>query len=76
VETRAKVAGGFISAAENHPGGLGGLLWTMKNNGLGDHVNNWTTGQTTQVNLARWSRASVVALLTRSRSTLESLLRL
>jgi uncharacterized protein YidB (DUF937 family) len=45
----AKVAGGFITAAENHPGGLGGLLETMKNNGLADHVNNWTSGQTTQV---------------------------
>ena len=43
-EDQSKVAGGFIQTAENHPGGLGGLLDTLRQNGMGEHINQWTQG--------------------------------
>jgi uncharacterized protein YidB (DUF937 family) len=41
----AKVAGGFVEALSTHPGGITGLLESLKANGLADHVNSWVQGQ-------------------------------
>jgi uncharacterized protein YidB (DUF937 family) len=41
----AKVAGSFIEALSTHPGGITGLLESLKANGLQDHVNAWAQGQ-------------------------------
>jgi len=41
----AKVAGSFIEALSTHPGGITGLLESLKANGLADHVNAWANGQ-------------------------------
>ena len=41
----AKIAGGFIQALTQHPGGIQGLLDSFKNNGMEQHVQNWGTGQ-------------------------------
>ncbi|QHN05140.1 DUF937 domain-containing protein [Granulicella sp. WH15] len=43
----AKVAGGLVQALQEHPGGLQGILDTLKQNGLDEHVQNWTAGQGT-----------------------------
>lgn len=43
----AKVAGGFIQALTQHPGGIQGLLDSFKNNGMEQHVQNWGNGQNT-----------------------------
>ncbi len=43
---QTKVAGGFVQALGEHPGGIGGLLQHLQNNGMGEHVNQWTNGQT------------------------------
>ena len=43
-EDTGKVAGGFIKAAEEHPGGLGGILQQLTQNGMGDHVQQWAQG--------------------------------
>lgn len=43
--TNAKVAGGLMQALEEHPGGLGGLIQHMNNNGMGDQVQQWSTAQ-------------------------------
>ncbi|HVG26678.1 MAG TPA: YidB family protein [Acidobacteriaceae bacterium] len=45
--TNAKVAGGLLQALDEHPGGLGGLIGHLQNNGMGDHVQQWSTGQQT-----------------------------
>ncbi len=42
----AKVAGGFIEALTQHPEGIQGVLDAFKNNGMGDHVGGWASGQT------------------------------
>jgi uncharacterized protein YidB (DUF937 family) len=42
---QAKVAGGFIEALSSHPGGIAGVLESLKVNGLTDHVGAWATGQ-------------------------------
>lgn len=44
-EEQTKVAGGFVQALGEHPGGIGGLLESLRGNGMGDHVNQWTNGQ-------------------------------
>ena len=38
---QGRVAGGFLQSLQEHPGGLG-------NQGMDQHVNNWSTGQTQQ----------------------------
>ena len=40
-----QVAGGLLQALEQHPGGIGGLLSSIKGNGMEDHVNAWASGQ-------------------------------
>ena len=42
---KTKVAGGLLQALEQHPGGIGGLLNTIRGNGMEDHVNGWASGQ-------------------------------
>lgn len=44
---KTKVAGGLLQALEQHPGGIGGLLNTIRGNGMEDHVNAWASGQQT-----------------------------
>ncbi len=46
-QPNAKVAGGLMQALDEHPGGLAGLLDHFRQNGMGDHVQNWATGQQT-----------------------------
>lgn len=43
-DEHARVAGGFVKAAEEHPGGLGGVLANLRANGLGAHVDAWGRG--------------------------------
>ena len=45
VGTTASVTGGLMQALEEHPGGLAGVLNQFSQNGMGDHVQNWATGQ-------------------------------
>jgi uncharacterized protein YidB (DUF937 family) len=40
-----KVANGFIQALQEHPGGIGALLGTLREHGMGQHVDAWTSGQ-------------------------------
>jgi uncharacterized protein YidB (DUF937 family) len=40
-----KVASGFIQALQEHPGGIGALLGTLREHGMGQHVDAWTSGQ-------------------------------
>ncbi len=42
---QAKVAGGFIEALTQHPGGIQGVLDSFRNNGMADHVGAWSNGQ-------------------------------
>ena len=41
----AKVAGGFIDALTQHPEGIQGILESLKQNGMADHVGSWAAGQ-------------------------------
>jgi uncharacterized protein YidB (DUF937 family) len=43
--TNAKVAGGLMQALDEHPGGLAGLMDQFRQNGMGDHVQSWASGQ-------------------------------
>jgi uncharacterized protein YidB (DUF937 family) len=43
--TNAKVAGGLMQALDEHPGGLAGVISSFQNNGMADHVQQWSTGQ-------------------------------
>ena len=43
--TNANVASGMMQALEQHPGGLSGVIDSFRNNGMADHVQNWSTGQ-------------------------------
>ena len=45
VGDQAKVAGGLMQALEQHPGGVGGLLDSLRGNGLNEHVQAWANGQ-------------------------------
>ena len=45
VGNNQKVAGGLMQALDEHPGGLSGVIDQFKQNGMGDHVQNWATGQ-------------------------------
>jgi uncharacterized protein YidB (DUF937 family) len=42
---QAKVAGGLMQALEQHPGGLQGLIDNFKQNGMEQHVNSWSSGE-------------------------------
>ena len=41
----AKVAGGFIDALTQHPEGIQGILDSLKQNGMADHIGSWAAGQ-------------------------------
>lgn len=41
----AKVAGGLIDELQQHPGGLGSILDSFRQNGMDQHVNQWANGQ-------------------------------
>jgi uncharacterized protein YidB (DUF937 family) len=41
---QAKVAGGLMQALEEHPGGIGGLISSFQQNGLGGCVQEWASG--------------------------------
>lgn len=43
----AKVAGGAIEAIDEHPGGLSAILEQFKQNGMGQHLQGWATGEQT-----------------------------
>jgi uncharacterized protein YidB (DUF937 family) len=34
-----------VQALQEHPGGIGGLLDALRQNGMGQHVDAWTQGQ-------------------------------
>jgi len=40
-----RVATGLLAALEQHPGGVAGLLQTLRAKGLGDRVSAWTRGE-------------------------------
>ena len=40
----AQVAGGLMQALDEHPGGLAGVLSSFEQNGMGQHVQNWSSG--------------------------------
>lgn len=40
-----QVANGVVQALQEHPGGIGGLLDALRQNGMGQHVDAWTQGQ-------------------------------
>ncbi len=41
----ARVAGGLMQALDEHPGGLAGVMQQFRQNGMGNHVENWASGQ-------------------------------
>jgi uncharacterized protein YidB (DUF937 family) len=43
--TNAKVAGGMLQALDEHPGELAGIMDQFRQNGMVDHVQNWSSGQ-------------------------------
>ena len=45
---QGRVAGSFLQTASEHPGGLGGIMDMFRNNGMGQHVDGWQTGQNQQ----------------------------
>jgi uncharacterized protein YidB (DUF937 family) len=45
---QGRVAGSFLQTANEHPGGLGGIMDMFRNNGMGEHVDGWQTGQVQQ----------------------------
>jgi uncharacterized protein YidB (DUF937 family) len=45
---QGRVAGSFLQQANEHPGGLGGIMDMFRNNGMGQHVDQWQTGQMQQ----------------------------
>ncbi len=45
---QGRVAGGFLQTVGQQPGGLGGVMDMFRNNGMGQHVDNWQTGQNQQ----------------------------
>ncbi len=40
-DQHASVATELVNAAQQHPGGLSGMLQNFQQNGMGDHVNSW-----------------------------------
>lgn len=45
---QGRVAGSFLQIASEHPGGLGGIMDMFRNQGMGQHVEQWQNGQTQQ----------------------------
>ncbi len=45
---QGRVAGSFLQQANEHPGGLGGIMDMFRNNGMGQHVDGWQNGQVQQ----------------------------
>lgn len=45
---QGRVAGSFLQTASQHPGGLGGIMDMFRNQGMGQHVEQWQNGQTQQ----------------------------
>ncbi len=45
---QGRVAGGFLQSVGEHPGGLGAVMDSFRNQGMAQHVNNWSTGQNQQ----------------------------
>jgi uncharacterized protein YidB (DUF937 family) len=43
----SKVAGGFVQALSQHPGGIQGVLDSFKNNGLAEPIKTWSNGEST-----------------------------
>ena len=43
---QAKVAGGFIQALTQHPGGIQGVLDSFRQNGMAEHLESWGNGAT------------------------------
>lgn len=43
--TTGSVAGGLMQALDEHPGGLAGVLQNFEQNGMGQHVQNWASGE-------------------------------
>lgn len=48
-DTNTRVTGALMQALEQHPGGLGAVLESFRNNGLGGHVDAMQNGQTPQM---------------------------
>jgi uncharacterized protein YidB (DUF937 family) len=46
----AKVAGGLVQELQDRPGGIGGLLQSFQQNGMGSLVQQWSGGQTQPAN--------------------------
>ena len=42
----AQVTGGLVEELQSRPGGLGGLLQSFHQNGMGGQVQQWSSGQT------------------------------
>ena len=42
----AQATGGLLEELQNRPGGLGGLLTSFQQNGMGSQVQQWGSGQT------------------------------
>lgn len=42
---QGRVAGSFLQTANEHPGGLGGIMDMFRNQGMNQHVDQWQTGQ-------------------------------
>lgn len=43
---KAQVTGGLMDELQNRPGGIGGLLQSFQQNGMGGQVSQWAGGQT------------------------------
>ena len=41
----SKVAGGLMQALDEHPGGLAGVMDSFRQNGMEQHVQNWSSGE-------------------------------
>ena len=40
-----QIAGGLMQALDEHPGGLSGIMNHFRQNGMDQHVQNWSSGQ-------------------------------
>ena len=45
--TNTHVAGGLMQALDDHPGGLAGVIASLQQNGMGEHVQSWASGAQT-----------------------------
>ncbi|GAA3769675.1 YidB family protein [Terriglobus aquaticus] len=43
---KATVTGGLMEELQNHPGGVGGVMQSFQQNGLGGLIQQWSNGQT------------------------------